>query len=243
MRALALCGLIAQAGATAGAGPAPDLADLEAQVEYAYYAADLRALDELARAQPALAATGRPWAAYQAAHLAFRQARLRRDRGDAAGATEAARACLRALDGAPAAPEPAETDVLAAACGAYAGGRPGTIERRLKAAAAAAPHNPRLLLARAYATVAALPARPSPGERQEALTRARGAAEAFAIPRAAEDGAPSWGAAEAWLLLATRAEADNDWLVAREAYERSLVVAPHYALARSRLAALVARAR
>jgi hypothetical protein len=225
--------------AAAAVPSAEDLADLESRIEYAYYAGEARALTTLAEEAAALLASDLPWAPYQAAHLDFRLARLARDRGDGAAAVAAAQRCRQRLEVANGLPDPLEGRLLAAICAAYAGGGNRALGRRVGELGALNPQNPRLLLARAYLAEdggrALAPSR--------ALEAARAAAAAFRRPVAAAPGAPTWGAPDAWLLVGTRAEAVGEWLTAREAYEQCLVLAPDYARARARLAALNERAR
>jgi hypothetical protein len=251
MRRTALAGhgilalLLAAPGLAPAAAGDTDLADLDARIEYTYYAGDLRALEYLLQEHDGLAAEKQPWAAYQYAHAQFRRARLLSASGNAQAAQAAARRCVEALAApAPATPDPAEEKILVASCEAYAGHMgSGASDRALAAAAKLAPANPRLLLARAFRTLTPTAATAGPALRQQQLTAARAAAAAFTAPTVAEDGAPSWGAADAWLLVGSRAEALGDWLAAREAYERCLVLAPDYALARSRLRNLRERAQ
>lgn len=225
--------------AGAAAPVAEDLADLEARIEYAYYAGETRALAALAEEAGPLLAADLPWAPYQAAHLDFRLARLARDRGDGAAAVLAAQRCRQRLEAATGVPDPLEGRLLAAICAAYAGGGNRALGRRLGELGALSAQNPRLLLARAYLAEeggrALAPSR--------ALEAARAAATAFRRPVAAAPGAPTWGAPDAWLLVGVRAEAVGEWLTAREAYEQCLVLAPDYARARARLSALNERAR
>ena len=222
-----------------------DLADVDARIEYAYYTGDLRDLERLIGEHEALAASHQPWAAYQYAHAQFRRARLLEVAGNEGAAQAAARRCVQTLEAPPVpAPDVAEEQILIAACAGYVshhGG--GAIDRALDHAAQTAPHNPRLLLARAFRLVASAGKAPSVALRQQQLAAARTAANAFSEPMATAAGAPSWGAADAWLLVGGRAEALGDWLTAREAYERCLVLAPDYAQVRVRLGALAGRAQ
>ena len=51
-------------------------------------------------------------------------------------------------------------------------------------------------------------------------------------------GQPSWGEAEAWLFVGRALEEGGDLLGARNAYEKALLIAPEFAAARRRVAAL-----
>lgn len=209
-----------------GAAEVADLGDLDARIEYAYYAADGRTLDSLVDEARSIAAGSHRWAGYALAHVEFRRAALSAERGDAAAA-EAADRCLRAAAPVLAAEDrsvAAEGFNVAAACEGYrrAPSR-RAIERSLARARALTdePPNPRTEYLAALLPGSAA----SPGA---ALNFAESAARAFAEPRALNPGQPGWGAPEAWFLVGERAAALGEWLKAREAYERCLVLAPDY---------------
>ncbi len=243
-RLLAAVAALVMACAARAAGE-EDLADLDARIEYAYYAGDLRDLERLIEEHEGLAGSHQAWAAYQYAHAQFRRARLLQAGGNPSAAQAAARRCVQVLESPPVpTPDAAEERLLGVACAGYVShSGSGAIDRALANVAQSAPQNPRLLLARAFRLLATSAKAPTPAVRQQQLAAARLAAAAFAAPSATEPGAPSWGAPDAWLLVGSRAEATGDWLSAREAYERCLVLAPDYALARARLNALRERAQ
>lgn len=228
--------LLLLAGPAPGAAEVADLGDLDARIEYAYYAGDGRTLDSLGDEARSLAAGNHRWAGYALAHLEYRRAALAAERGDGAAA-ESAERCVRATAPVLAAEDrsvAAEGFIVAAACEAYrrAPSR-RAIERSLARARALTdePPNPRTEY------LAALLPGPAVGPRA-ALNLAESAARAFAAPRVLTPGQPGWGAPEAWFLVGERAAALGEWLRAREAYERCLVLVPDYRRAAVQLARL-----
>ncbi|MBS0374994.1 MAG: hypothetical protein JSR73_10465 [Proteobacteria bacterium] len=243
---LALClgALLPAAGSVAAT--AEELADFDAQVEYAFYTEDLRALQRLTAGHAAFAASTQPLERYQAAHAAFRLAQVARARRDPKQLEAAAGACLAGAEKlVEAEPRSAEALVLESACAGYLGAQGGLFagssqrrsEARLAAARELAPRNPRVLLLDALARW--YQGEPASAAARGELRRAfEAAAAAFQSPVGAAPGEPSWGEAEAWLYLGRALEADGDGLGARNAYEKSLLVAPEFAAARRRIAKL-----
>jgi hypothetical protein len=204
------------------------------------------ALQRLSAGHAALAASTQPLERYQAAHAAFRLAQVARARHDPKQLEAAAGACLTSAEKlVEAEPRSAEALVLESACAGYLGAQGGLFagssqrrsEARLAAARELAPRNPRVLLldalARWYQGESA-----SAAARGELRRAFEAAAAAFQSPVGAAPGEPSWGEAEAWLYLGRALEADGDGLGARNAYEKSLLVAPEFAAARRRIAKL-----
>ena len=252
MRALAalLVILIDGAAVSRAAAMTPtELADFDVKADYAFYTEDGRALERLVAGGQGLAAAARPIERYQYAHAQLRvlQVALRQHRPKDAEA--AANVCIEVLERANDDDAGfAEGHILEGTCAGYlsaVGGLRGLAaarrsESRLAAAKAVAPANPRLLLATAltrwYRSEAA------DAERRIAREAFEHAAAAFdAVVGEPTPGDPSWGAAEAWLFVGIDLEESDDYIGARNAYEKSLLIAPEFAAARRRLAALAAR--
>lgn len=224
-----------------------ELADLETTADYAFYSEDAHLLARLVEGAAALASSDLPQERYQYAHAAFRQLQRAVLEHDRALAERAGAACEHSLEGLlQQTPRDAEAIALRATCSAYlalAGGlRARTLALRvgtwLEEAATLAPHNPRVLLARGLARWY----RRDAGRADRAAARAdfEAATRAFDIPGAGVPGAPSWGAAEAWLYAGRAAVAGGEPLLARSDYEKALLIAPDFAAARRALAALAA---
>ena len=252
VRALAgaLAGMLACAVAApvAQAATPAELGDFEARAEYAFFTDDAQALRELIRKGRALADSGELRALYQYAFAQFRALQLATFRSQARAAQAAGAACVDALErGLDKEPRAAEALALQAACLAYvgtAGGLRAMSARsrgaaRLEAAQALAPSNPRVLLVAALSGY--LPAATPPDQRNGAAAQFERAAALFETVTVTEPGEPTWGAAEAWLFVGRAREERGDLLAARNAYEKALLVAPDFARARRRLAALTGR--
>jgi hypothetical protein len=234
--------------ARAPAATPEELADFDAKVEYAFFTEDARALAALVGANGALANSAQPLERYQYAHAEFRLLQvayhLRRIKDVEAAAT----ACLAAVGKAnDSDPRFAEGLALEAACAGYLGSLGGLhgasaqdrSEARLAAAAELAPRNPRVLL------VAGLTRWFRPGATAADRAAARQAFEnstrAFETVTASAPGEPSWGEADAWLFVGRALAERSDLLGARNAFEKSLLIAPEFAAARRRLTALRAQ--
>jgi len=246
----ALAGLLVGAAATQvvqAATPA-ELGDFESRAEYAFFTEDAHALSELIRNGQALADSGEPRALYPYAFAQFRALQLATFHTQLRAAETAGTACVDALERAlDKEPRSAEALALQAVCLAYvgaAGGLKALTARprsaaRLEAAQALAPSNPRVLLTAALLNY--LPGDATTAQRNSALKQFERAAAQFETVTAAEPGEPTWGAAEAWLFVGRAREQRGELLEARNAYEKALLVAPDFARARRRLAALTGR--
>ncbi|HXQ64263.1 MAG TPA: hypothetical protein VN787_05370 [Steroidobacteraceae bacterium] len=242
LAALALC-----APGARGATP-EELADVATQADYAFFTEDRRAVSRLVANLGAFRESSDPLELYSYALAEFRRLQLAARNHDETEAESSGSACLAALDKrAATTPGDAEGLALEAACAGYlaelGGLRRLTAGRKrdasLAAARALAPANPRVLLTRALTawfgrgTSAAARA-----ETRAALIRAASAFDAIA---AAAPGEPTWGGAEAWLFVGRALEQDADLVGARSAYERALLIAPDFAVARRRLGSLSSR--
>ena len=243
------CGLLALVwcGASLGsaARTAEELADLENSVEYAFYTEDARMLSRLLEGAAALAASADPQQRYQLAHAAFRRLQLAVRGHDAPAAAAAGELCFEALEGVPDADaRAAEAYVLKAACAAYLARNGGLralaqsrrIDGWLARALELAPDNPRVRLTRALVYWY----RGTPRAEQRSLARRdfEAATAGFDAPGTAVAGAPSWGAADAWLFVGRGCAYDGDLIGARSAYEKALLIAPDFVAARRALAGL-----
>ncbi len=237
---------LSTAGAPATfAASADELADLDAKAEYAFFTADARALNALVSANEPLAASAQALERYQYAHAEFRRLQLAWRQQKVRDVETAGNACLAAIEKVNESdPRFAEGFALEAACAGYLGalgGLRGAVaqhrsEARLATARELAPHNPRVLLVDGLARW--FRAGAGPADHAEARKAFEGAARAFDTVTATTPGQPSWGEAEAWLFIGRSLEESGDLLGARNAYEKSLLIAPEFAAARRGLKAL-----
>jgi tetratricopeptide (TPR) repeat protein len=202
-------------------------------------------LQALVAANAALASSAQALERYQYAHAEFRLLQVAYHLNRVKDVEAAAGACLATIEKANESdPRFAEGLVLEAACAGYLGSLGGLrgvsaqhrSESRLAAARELAPRNARVLL------VAGLTRWFRPGasaaDRAEARRAFEAAARAFETVTITVPGQPSWGEAEAWLFIGRALEEGGDLLGARNAYEKSLLIAPEFAAARRRVAAL-----
>lgn len=234
------------AGPAAAAMKAPELADRAAVIQYASFTADVKRLVELSEALAAETARGELQVRvhYYSAYAAYRAAEIDDDLELRVGVlldrcVEQARKAIK-LDR-----EYAEAHALIGAChGLAAARRPlaaivaGNFSaRELRRALSLAPANPRVLILNAVTQRR----RSSDGafRDEQAERQLTEAVRVFESSAAVGNGAdPTWGEAEAHLLLAELAIARNARSDARDHVERALLIAPDYAAARKRLDAL-----
>lgn len=225
-----------------------ELTDLEAKAQYAFFTEDLNALRGLAKSYRALAESEAPLELYHYAHVQFRllQVASRGKKPLKKEAEAAGEACVEVLDRA------VEKDARFAEALALQGDCYGYLATlgpvnavtaapkaaaRLDAAVRLNPRSPRVLLSRAIAQWQRDPR----GDAAPALAAFREAAAAFDAPDAPRPGDPTWGAAEAWLFIGRALERTGNGLGAREAYEKSLLIAPEFARARQHLTGVTRR--
>jgi hypothetical protein len=113
----------------------------------------------------------------------------------------------------------------------FAGGRIGS---RIDEAVLLEPKNPRVRLMEALTLFER--AGKDPAERSAALKKLQVVTAMFEDVRARQSTTPEWGAAEAYAFLGRALFDQRDVVAAREALERSLLIAPEYALARQLMA-------
>ncbi|HTU65592.1 MAG TPA: hypothetical protein VMF52_06570 [Steroidobacteraceae bacterium] len=109
----------------------------------------------------------------------------------------------------------------------FGGGRIGS---RIEEAVKLEPKNPRVRLVEALAQFDR--AGKDEKEKAAALAKLRNVTRMFEAARAAASSTPEWGAAEAYAFLGRALMEQRDAVNAREALERSLLIAPDYAFPR-----------
>ena len=237
---------------------ATDWSDVEGRVQYAYYSNDARALNGVltalkpkpgAEAEEAGAADAGTRSYFRAlAHYRLAQVLSATKKGDAKDAigdcndevdqaVKALPVVRYGLDEEPANRlKRAEAYALGTACTLagremssipFAGGRIGL---RIDEAVKLEPRNPRVRLVEALAMFER--AGKNADEKAAALKNLRAVTQMFEQARAQASTTPEWGAAEAYAFLGRALIDQRDAVGAREALERSLLIAPDYAFAR-----------
>ena len=221
------------------AAPAADLADVEARAQYAYFTEDLRSLEQLTKEIKSWGQSSDGFERYHYAHAKFRLLQTALATGHAPEAGNAGQDCVSALGSHIEEPLVAEALVLSGLCQGFGGSLSG-LRKALSGAHRLEPRNPRVMLGEAYAESLS---DPSGAIRARTLTALKEAAAAFDKVIAGAPGAPTWGSAEAWLLLGQGLARSGDEFAARNAFERCLVIAPDFHAARRSLTALGVGAR
>ena len=257
-------GALALAGASsfAGAQNATDWADVEGRIQYAYYTDDARALNAMLfslKPKPvegvdAAAPSDLSTRAYFRALTQYRLAQVlittkKSKAKDAIGdcsdeidvAVGALPKVLLGLDESDAGRlQRAEDYALGTACTLagremsslpFGGGRIGS---RIDEAVKLEPKNPRVRLVEALAAFDR--AGKDVAEKAAALKKLRAVTQMFEVARAGASTIPEWGAAEAYAFLGRALFDQRDVVGAREALERSLLIAPDYSFARRLMA-------
>jgi hypothetical protein len=250
-------GALALAGASSFA-QAQAWADVEGRIQFAYYTNDDRALKSvLASLKPKPGSEGEEASAPDAGTRAYFRAlthyRLAQvlnvtKRGDARDSIgdcgDEIDAVIKTLpkvpEGLDESPENrvqrAEAYALGTACTLagremssipFAGGRIGS---RIDEAVKLEPRNPRVRLVEALAQFER--AGKDADKKGMALRNLRTATLMFEMARSQASSTPEWGAAEAYAFLGRALIDQRDVVGAREALERSLLIAPDYAFAR-----------
>jgi tetratricopeptide (TPR) repeat protein len=245
---------VAQGGAT-------DWADVEGRIQYAYYTNDARALNAVLVSLRPKAMEGEEGGvsdlstrAYFRALTHYRLAQVligtqkskAKDAIDDCGdeidnAVDALPKVALGLDESDAGRvQRAEDFALATACTLagremsslpFGGGRIGS---RIDEAVKLEPKNPRVRLVEALAAFDR--AGKDAVEKAAALKKLRTVTQMFETARAGASTIPEWGAAEAYAFLGRALYEQRDVVGAREALERSLLIAPDYAFARNLMA-------
>lgn len=246
--------VLAQGGPT-------DWADIEGRIQYAYYTNDARALNAVLTSLKPKAVDGEEGAASDLSTRAYFRALTHYRLAQVLIATQKskARAAIddcgdeidHAVDALPKVPlgldesdegrrQRAEDFALATACTLagremssmpFGGGRIGS---RIDEAVKLEPRNPRVRLVEALAAFDR--AGKDAAEQAAALKKLRLVTQMFETARAGASTIPEWGAAEAYAFLGRALYDQRDVVGAREALERSLLIAPDYAFARELMA-------
>jgi hypothetical protein len=218
--------------------------DVEGQIQYSYYTEDLRALSSLA-ARLDSKEGAQPLQDYYAALAYFRLA-LTGEMANKLGAAQAAEHCVASLERIlQARADWAEALALQGAClGMLAelkALRAPLASPRSRAQLARAltlePHNPRVLLLNGWLD-REHPARSAVAAKAHACENFASAITAFEAARSAAEHVPEWGLAEGYAYRARCDLERGDTAAARDALERSLLIAPDYQLPRRLIAGI-----
>ncbi|HVW67631.1 MAG TPA: tetratricopeptide repeat protein [Steroidobacteraceae bacterium] len=238
----------------ASAWPAePSWPDIESRIQYGYFTEDTRSLRALL--EPLSGEdSGNGLKSYYAGLLSYRLTELAQagaasaagkpptsgaQTADKSAARQMAGRCVEALDRALALRSDfADALALQSAClgelaelGSWRA--PLAAQKsasQLRKALQAAPQNPRVLLLEAVHEYqhAKVPA----GDAEQACGKFRKTAETFEAERAQVDQVPGWGAAEAYTWLGRCYLDSGETVMARDALERALLIAPEFGQAR-----------
>jgi tetratricopeptide (TPR) repeat protein len=253
----AICALVAGVPPARAQG-ATDWADVEGRIQYAYYTNDARALNAVLTSLKPKPAEGEESAgggdlatrSYFRALTHYRLAQVlsptqkSQAKGAISDCSDEIDNAVRALPKVPLGLDEsdagrlqrAEDYALATACTLagremssipFGGGRIGS---RIDEAVKLEPKNPRVRLVEALADFDR--AGKDAAEKAAALKKLRTATQMFEAARAGASTTPEWGAAEAYAFLGRALYDQRDVVGAREALERSLLIAPDYAFAR-----------
>jgi tetratricopeptide (TPR) repeat protein len=242
-------------------GSAADWSDVEGRIQYAYYTNDARALNSMLASLKPKAVEGEESAGVDAitrwyfralTHYRLAQVLIATQKSKAKDAIdECGDEIDEAVDSLPKVPlgldetdenrkKRAEAYALGTACTLagremssipFAGGRIGS---RIDEAVKLEPKNPRVRLVEALAMFDR--AGKNVDEKAAALKNLGAVTVMFEQARAAASSTPEWGAAEAYAFLGRALFDQRDVVGAREALERSLLIAPEYAFARKLMA-------
>ncbi|HEU5136357.1 MAG TPA: hypothetical protein VFU13_14505 [Steroidobacteraceae bacterium] len=240
---------------------APDWGDIEGRIQYAYYTNDARALNNVLNALKPIAAEGESaadddavtrWYFRALTHYRLAQVLSGVRKSEAKDAIDdCGDEADELVDALPKVPlgldetdenrkHRAEAYALATACTLagremssipFGGGRIGS---RIDEAVKLEPKNPRVRLVEALAMFER--AGKNLDGKAAALKNLRNVTVMFEQARAAASSTPEWGAAEAYAFLGRALYDMRDVVAAREALERSLLIAPDYAFARQLMA-------
>lgn len=228
-----------------------ELDDAAARLQYAFYTADARHLEEVVKLMDRLETPAdlKAMKDYYAAYGQWKLAQLYMDEdrrgasGARAAATKAAQSCSRHSEEAfKREPGLEEAYAINAVCGAL-GSRLAVFSgcgrsKSLRTAQQLAPDNPRVLLIEAICLGGNDAAAST-----ESFDKLRQALLAFESDPPSRPGRPDWGQAEALVLLGESYLQRGDALAARDALERALVLAPDYRKAQALLQPAATRPR
>lgn len=251
-----LCGFslsVAVAGLfTVGSSAADGVSDLDdavARMQYAYFTAEPRSVQEaLALLQRVeLPASMHGMKEYFTAYGQWKLAELHTEEAAAGrresrgAAAKAASACVKAAEEAQRLDARfGEPFAIEAICSTVASRTAGGCAKNkdLRTALELMPSNPRVLLIDAQCAEG--------GDKlgsAATVERLRGVVQAFEAAQPSRPGRPDWGQAEALLMLGQAYLQRGDAVAARDVIERALVIAPDYRKARAALEKAAARPR
>jgi hypothetical protein len=232
----------------AGASPAQQGGDLQAQILYAYQTEDSNTLANLvgSLSVQVKADGGDASLRYHLAHAQYRRGLLAASKShDAESAFSDCIDQLKPL----ATPDVKSVEALALQSACYSGLAEQTklesallrarAAERLKTALKFGPRNPRAVFI--ASTQALREAKPGSAEQQHAFAQLQLAVQLFDASSATSIDTPGWGHAEAYLALGQQLQSRGDHLGARNWIEKSLIAAPDYKAAQRQLALLVQR--
>lgn len=237
-----------------GAGAAAqetDVRDMEGRIEYAWFTEDANSLRNLISTTAGILPKGgdSAFARYQLGFAHYRLGLLLAQK-QADAAAEAFAGCVKELDQALEANEQfADAYALQSACyGSLAGLQAWKAvvygpqrDSRIDKARQLAPRNPRVVLLDGLAD--GEKSKAFGGDKVRAQSKFKQAVELFERAGEPVEGAPGWGAAEAYLYLGRGLMQAGDTVGARNALEQALIIAPEFAAARRELARLTGAAR
>lgn len=222
-----------------------ELDDAAARIQYAFYTADARGIEQaLAALAPLeLPESRKGMKEYYTAFAHWKLAELHTDaaaagqRGARGNAVRAASACEEASERATQLDSRlAEAHAIQAICAALASRAPNVLtlggcirHKSLRIARELQPANPRVRLIEAHCMLEDDAAAP------DLLGRIQALVKDFEAAPPATPGQPDWGHAEASLLLGRLLLQEGNRVAARDAVERALIIAPDYRAARELL--------
>lgn len=244
----ALGALLCLPALAAHADAVSDLDDAAARMQYAFYTADTRSLEEVLglierlevpRALEAMKHYYGAFGNWKLAQLYTEDAVARS--ANRASLGKATQGCLQHADAAiKLDPRFAEAHAIEAICAALAPGLSQTNcsrSKSLRTAQELEPANPRIKLVEVMC----------PAETEVAssayVEKLRATVSAFESAPPSRPGRPDWGQAEALVLLGQSYLQRGDLIAARDAIERALVIAPDYRHAQELLQTAAARPR
>ena len=254
------CALVLVLAGAASPVLAQNWPDIEGRIQYAYYTNDARALNSMLNSLKPKAVEGESeagdvvvtrWYFRALTHYRLAQVLTSIKKSEARDAIDdCGDETDEIVDSLPKLPlgldetdenrkQRAEAYALATACtlaGREMSSMPfgGRIGSRIDEAVKLEPKNPRVRLVEALAMFER--AGKNADEKAAALRNLRNVTVMFEQARATASSTPEWGAAEAYAFLGRALFDMRDVVGAREAIERSLLIAPEYALARQLMA-------
>lgn len=231
----------------AHADEASELDDAAARLHYAFYTADVRAIEQAVGLilqlpappnQPGLKEYYAAYGYWKLAQTSAEEAAARRT-SSRGSVSKAAQACDRQADLAVEKdPRLAEAYAIDSVCSSFGSAlmlSSNCASKSLRTAKELDPQNPRILL------IETLCAQKDAANPAAFTQRLRALVSAFEHAPPVRPGKPDWGQAEALVMLGENYLQRGDSLAARDAIERALVIAPDYRKAQELLQVAAAR--